>query len=72
MFRLLLVVGCLTLTCYFCSAGNAQPKDVPILKVDLPRSVKGHGEKVESAKAAALNATARNSAADFMDVLPCW
>ena len=55
MIRMLLGIGSLTLMWFFCGAGSAQPNDAALLKGGLPRSVMGHGEKVESAQRAAMS-----------------
>ena len=55
MIRMLLGIGSLALMWFVCGAGNAQPKDAALPKGALPRSVEGHGEKVESAQTAAIN-----------------
>ena len=54
MIRMVLGIGSLTLMWFLCGTGNAQPKDAALPK-GAPRSVSGHGEKVENAQRAALS-----------------
>jgi hypothetical protein len=53
--RMLLGIACLTLMWFVCGTGSAQPKEAPLPRGVLPRTVPGHGETVDAARKAAVS-----------------